>query len=98
MLYYNRINISEGMDVNKTIEWKKKCDISHNWCFLEKGFKFTVDACNGCHDVLMMSMNLRDIAILHVHSAYYCCIITWISWSKAIKLMQNINFTGERGT
>ena len=70
MLYYDRIDISEGIDVNKTSE-SKKCDICQYWYFLEKGFKFEPYVCNGYHDVLMMSMNLTDITILNIHVAYY---------------------------
>ena len=39
MLYYNRIDVSEGIDVNKTRE-SKKCDICRYWYFLDKGFNF----------------------------------------------------------
>ena len=31
--------------------------------FLNKGFKFQPNLCNRCQDLLMMSMNLSDIAI-----------------------------------
>ena len=58
MLYYDRFDVSQGIDVNKTSE-SKECDICHYWYFLEKGFNFQPHVCNGCHDVLMMSMNLR---------------------------------------
>ena len=58
MLYYDRFDVSEGIDVNKTSE-SKECDICHYWYFLDKGFNFQPHVCNGCHDVLMMSMNLR---------------------------------------
>ena len=34
--------------------------------------------------VLIMSMNLSDIAILNIHGADYCCIISRISKSEAI--------------
>ena len=64
MLYYDRIDVSEGIHINKTIKWKK-CDICHYWYFLNKGFKFQSYICNRCHDILMMSMNL-DIAILKI--------------------------------
>ena len=37
MLYYDRIDLSEGIDVNKTSE-SKDCDICHYWYFLDKGF------------------------------------------------------------
>ena len=62
MIYYNRIDMSEGTDVNKTSE-SKEWDICHYWHFLDKGFKFQTYVCNGCHDLLMMPANL-DIAII----------------------------------
>ena len=41
----------------------------------------------------MVSINLSDIAILNIHNADYCCIISGISKSGAINLMQNIDLT-----
>ena len=43
-------------------------------------------------------MNLSDIATLKTKNADDCCILTGISKSKALKLLQNINFTGKSGT
>ena len=54
MLYFNKINVSEGIVVNKT-GGSKECDICHYWYFLNKGFKFQQNICNRCHDLLMMS-------------------------------------------
>ena len=68
----------KGIDVNKTIE-SKEGDIYHYWYYLDKGFKFQQDVCNGCHDALM-SMNV--IAILNIHNADYCCIISGIRKSE----------------
>ena len=39
MLYYDRIDISEGIDVNKT-STSKECIICHYWYFLDNGFEF----------------------------------------------------------
>ena len=39
----------------------------------------------------MMSMNLRDIAIINIKSTDYCCIISGNNKSKGINLMQNID-------
>ena len=39
MLYFDRINVPEGIDVNKTSA-SKECDICHYRYFLNKGFKF----------------------------------------------------------
>ena len=46
----------------------------------------------------MMSMKLSDIAILSIKSTGYCCIISKISKSEAIKLMQNVDLTEKSGT
>ena len=59
MLYFDGINFSEETDVDKTSA-SKECDISHNWYFLKKGFKFQLNVCYRYHDLLMMSMNLND--------------------------------------
>ena len=39
MLYYDRIDVSEGIDINITSA-SKECDIFHCWYFLDKEFKF----------------------------------------------------------
>ena len=65
MLYYDRIYFSEGIDINKTSA-SKECNIYHCWYFLNKGLKFQTGVCNKCHDLLMMSMNLRDIYVLNI--------------------------------
>ena len=39
MLYYNRNDFSEGIDVNKTSA-SKECVICHYWYFLDKGLSF----------------------------------------------------------
>ena len=86
MLYYERINISEGVDVNKTSA-SKECDICHYWYFLNFSFKFQPNVYNRCHDLLRMSINLSDIAILNIKGSDYCCIISLISTNEAIKLI-----------
>ena len=39
MLYYDRIELSEGVDIDK-ISVSKECDICHYWYFLNKGLNF----------------------------------------------------------
>ena len=70
MTYFDRIDVSEGNDVSKTSA-SKQCDICHYWYFLSKGFKFQPNVCNRYHDLLMMSMNLSDIAILNIEGTDY---------------------------
>ena len=39
MLYYDIIDFSKGIDINKTSALKE-CDICHYWYFLDKAVKF----------------------------------------------------------
>ena len=97
MLYYDRIDISEGIDVKKTGA-SQECDICHYWYFLNYSLKFQPNVCNRCHDLLMMSVNLSEIAILKIKSSDYRCIISLISKNEAIKLLQNADLTEKSGT
>ena len=97
MIYYDRIDVSKGIDVNKTSESKER-DICHYRYFLLKEFKFQPNSCNGFHDLLMMSMNLSDIAILNIKGSGHCCVISTISKNEAINLMQNVDLAKKSGT
>ena len=92
MLYYDRIAVSEEIDVNKTSA-SKECDVCHYWYFLNYSFTFQSNVCNRCHDLLMMSMNLSDIAILNIKGSDYRCIISLITKNETINLLQNTDLT-----
>ena len=69
--------------------------ICHYCYILGTGFKFQSNLCSQCHDVLMKSMNLNDIAIPNIHDAGYSFIIIGISKIEAKSLMQNVNLSGK---
>ena len=95
MIYYDRIDVSEGIDVNKTSA-SKECDICHYWYFLIKGFKFQSNVCNRCHDLLKISMNLGDIATLNIKGSDYRFTISRINKKETINLIQNTNFAKKK--
>ena len=67
-MLYILIELTFLKEINKTSE-SKECDrnaICHKWNFLNKGLMFQPDVCNGCHDLLTMSMNFSGIAILNI--------------------------------
>ena len=53
---YDRIVISEGIDVNKTNSLKK-CDICHYRYFKDIGFKYEPYLGNGCYDLMEKAMS-----------------------------------------
>ena len=92
MLSCDKIGVSECIDVNKRSA-SKDCIISHYWYLLDEGSKFQPNICNvrnGCHYVLMMSINLNDIAVLNIFNADYRYIVNGISRSEAINLLQKV--------
>ena len=57
---------------------------------------FRPDVCNSCHDLLLMVMNLSNIAILNIHGIDSRCIISGISKSEAINLKYNIDLSEKK--
>ena len=95
MLRYQKIDVSEGIDVNKTIA-SKECELCHYWFFKDIGFNFEEHVCNKCHDLLTMAHSLKDIAILSTKDATFRCILMGISKNEALKRLNN-SVTYERG-
>ena len=63
MLEYNRIDVSEGINVDKT-NASKECDFCHYWYFKDIGFKYEPFLCNGCHDLMQRAMSFNDVAFV----------------------------------
>ena len=96
MLEYDRIDISEGIDVNKT-NASKECDICHYWYFKDIGFKYEKYFCNGCHDLMQKAMSFDNVAILYIKGSAYRIHFRCISKDDAINIMNGSNLDDKRG-
>ena len=88
MLQHDRINVSEGIDINETSE-SKECMLCYFWYFKDIDFKFQPYLYNGCHVVSMMAYELKIIAILNAKGVYYKCILWGISRDEAVNRLNN---------
>ena len=88
MLQYDRIDVSEGIDINKTRK-TKECMLCHYWSFKDIGYKFQPYLCNGCHAVSMMPYEFKNIAILNAKVLDYRCILWSISKIDAVDRLNN---------
>ena len=88
MLQYDKIDVSEGIDVNKSSA-SKECVLCHYWFFKDIGFKSEEHVCNGCHDLLTMAYSLKNIAILSAKGATFRCLLMGISKNEALKKLNN---------
>ena len=51
MLEYDRIDISEGIDINKCEETSRRCSLCQFYYILDKNFSYGPFLCNGCYDM-----------------------------------------------
>ena len=73
MLWYEKIDVSQGIDVNKTLSLL---------VFKDVGFKFEEHACNKCHDLLTMAYSLKNIATLSAKGTTFRCLLMGVSKKK----------------
>ena len=96
MLEYNRIDISEGIDVSKT-NLSKECDICYCWYFKDVGFKYEPYFCNGCHDLMQKAMSFDNIAIVYVKGNAYRINFWYMSKDDAINIMNGSILLDKKG-
>ena len=94
MLEYDRIDISEGIIINKTSA-SKECGVCHYWYFKDIGFKHEAYLCNGCHDLVQKAMSFNDVSIVFVKGNSYR-IHFYMSNDDAISMMNNSNLIDEK--
>ena len=90
MLEYDRIDISEGIDVNKT-NLSKECDICHYWYLKDIGFKYEKYLCNGCLNLIQKAMSFNNVAIVYVKGNAYIIHLCYMSKDDAIKIINGSN-------
>ena len=87
MLYYDRIDKREGIDLDKSNN-SKEWIICH-CCFFNHRYKFQDSVCNCCHDLAMLNVNMSDIAISTIKNLDYLWIIHNISRSESVDLLKS---------
>ena len=81
---YININISEGVDLNKT-NASKECKVCYHWFFKDIGFESEEHACNGSHYVLTTGYSLENKFNLNAKGGTYRCILMRTSIIEALK-------------
>ena len=95
MLEYDRIDISEGIDVNKT-SLPKECDICHYFSFKDIGFKYEPYIFNGCHGLMQKAMSFNNVVAVYVKGGAYRINLCYLSKNDAINIMNGSNIVDHR--
>ena len=87
MLEYEKIDILEGIHVNKT-NVSKECDICHYWYFKDIGLKYEKYLCNVCHNLMQKAMSFNDVAIAYVTGSASNIHFCYMSKDGIISIMK----------
>ena len=96
MLDYERIDITEGIDVHMSNK-SKECMLCHYWYILDKIFSYGPYLCNGCYNIIQKCNKFKNIAIVHVKKSAYRIYFLYMSKREAKKLMTNSNLIDKKG-
>ena len=71
MLEYDRIDISEGIDIKKCKETSREHSLCKFYYFLDKNFNYGPYLWNGCYDMSLKAISMKKLAIInHNGNAY----------------------------
>ena len=98
MLEYDRIDISEGIDINKCKETSRKCSLCKFYDFSDKNFKCCPYLCDGCYNMSMKTVSTQNLTIINHKGNYYHIISAFMSKKDAYSLVKNAVIMGKKGT
>ena len=98
MLEYDKIDISEGVDINKCKETSRKCILCKFYYFLDKNFKHVPYLGDGYYNMSMKAVSMQNLTIINHKGNYYRVIFTFITKKDAHNLIKNAIIMGEKGT
>ena len=103
MLEYDRIDISEGIDINKCEETSRRCNLCKFYYFLDKNFSYGPFAygpflCNGCYDMSLKAVSMQNLAIINHSGNHYRVNFAFISKKDAYNLIKNATIIDKKGT
>ena len=96
MLEYERIDVSEGIDVHMSNK-SKECMLCHYWYFLNKNFSYGPYLCDRCYNIMQKSNDFKNIAFIHVKKSAYRIYFLYMSKREAKKLMTISNLIDKKG-
>ena len=98
MLGYNRIDISEGIYINKCEEISARCSLRKFYYFLDKNFSYGPFLCNGCYDMSLKAVSMQNLTIINHNGNHYRVNFAFISKKDAYNLIKNATIIDKKGT
>ena len=92
MLAYEQIDVSDGVDISNSKEYM----FCHYWYYLDKDFTYGSYLRDGCYNTMQKSIDLKNIAIVHIKKSAYRIYFLDMTKGEAKKLMAKSNLTDKK--
>ena len=98
MLKYDRLIFLKVL-ILKNVKKHLKSVIYVNFIiFLDKNFNYGPYLCNGCYDMYLKAVSMKNLAIINHNGNHYRVIFMLISKKDAYNLIKNAMITDKKGT
>ena len=98
MLEYDRIDISEGIDIKKCKETSRECSLCKFFYFLNKNFSYGPYLCNDCYDMSLKAISMQNLAVINHNGNHDCINFAFISKEDAFNLVKKAVIIDKKGT
>ena len=96
MLEYERIDISEAIDIKKCKETSRECNLCKFYYFLDKSFNYRPYLCNGCYDMSLKAVSIKNLAIINHNGNHYHVNFAFMSKKDGYNLIKNAVIMGKK--
>ena len=82
----------------KNKETSRECSLCKFYYFLYKNFNYGPYLCNGCHNMSLKAISLKNLAIVNHNGNDYRVNFAFMSKKDAYNLIKNAVTMGKKGT
>ena len=97
MLEYDRIDLSEGIDINKCKYISKKCSLCKFYYFLDKNVNYGPYLCDGCYAMSLKAKSIKNLAIAYRGEQAYRINFASMYKNDAFSLIKNSVIIDKKG-
>ena len=98
MLEYDGIYISKGIDIKKYKGISRECSLCKFYYFLDKNLSYGPYLCNGCYDMSLKVISMKNLAIINHNRNHYRVNFAFMSKKDTFNLIKNAIIIDKKGT
>ena len=97
MLEYDKIDINEGIDVNKNKSVSKECIICKYWYYINRNVNYQRYVCDGCHHMSLKACSMYNLAIGYNNGNACRINFEFMSKNNALNFIKNAVIIDKKG-